>query len=105
MAATDDPLKYKQNATLRREIAYAVGGDPARYTAGDDLFVVADLRRIAEALGIDATNIERHTLLNRVATETGEPLTGRCARNLRRAHLKAIHERVGGRDPTEVPSA
>jgi len=99
---TQSALKYKTNGELRRDIAWSTGSDPSQYERGGTTFFSGrELARIAEAIGIEATDRGQRELVKTLAAAVNEPING-LVRNLRRPQLKALHRRVGARSPHEA---
>jgi len=105
--------RYRRNADLRREIAYAVGSDPSRYETGRDRCL---LKHEVVAVGTQVTDreaVELHALslaelYPLICEAVGEPYEGNAGNQwrLNRAALLAIHDALAGvADPSDDPLA
>ena len=102
------PLKYRRNSQLRAEIVYTVGGDASRYRGTQRGMLKADIVRIATILQPDDStapvkSLKLSELYECVCKWAGSEYEGTagCQWRLTRENLKAIHEAVDARSPTE----
>lgn len=109
MNPAENPLKFKKNGELRKEIAYTVGGDPSRYGADSDKGLTkGDVFRLAVQLqpedsDLDLTELRLRDMYDAVCRWAGTEYQSSAGRSwgLRRDNLKAIHRAIDARSPTE----
>jgi hypothetical protein len=104
--------RYRRNADLRREIAYAVGSDPSRYETGRDRCL---LKHEVVAVGTQVTDRSQAALQRLSLAElyplicqaVDEPYNGNAGNQwrLNRPALLAIHDALDATDPTDDPLA
>jgi len=104
--------RYRRNADLRREIAYAAGSDPSRYETGRDRCL---LKHEVVAVGAQVTDRSQAALQRLSLAElyplicqaVDEPYEGNAGNQwrLNRPALLAIHDALDATDPTDDPLA